>query len=374
MHNLTAFLKALYPRPMAVSASERIRGTLGGAIGIAFTAFISLLIAKYAGLSPWLVAPLGASAVLVFAVPSSPLAQPWSVVGGNTVSAIMGLLAYNLIPDPVMAASVAVGLAIGAMFALRCLHPPGGAMALLVVLTHTHNPVFALFPALTNSVLLVGAGLIYNNLTKKAYPHSLSAPAADPRSALLRVTASDFSAAIAQHNEVLDIAPDDLERLLALSEMQAYRRMAGHLTCADIMTPNPKTVQFGTELLEAWTLLQKYDIKALPVVDRLSRIMGLVTPDDFVHHSRLLDAPDPQSALKMLLKRTPTPHSDKPEVVGQIMTDRFSTALITDPADQLMPLFDKGDRRHVMVIDEKKRLCGIISASDLMRALYHRAA
>jgi|GEM_PF-1051278 len=138
-------LQAFLPHPMAVSTPERIRAALGGAVGIALTAFVSLAIARQFDLPTWLVAPLGASAVLVFAVPSSPLAQPWSVVGGNTVSALCGLVVCNLIPDPVVAAALAIGSAIGVMFALRCLHPPGGAMALLVVLTHTHAWSFALF-------------------------------------------------------------------------------------------------------------------------------------------------------------------------------------------------------------------------------------
>jgi len=64
------------------------------------------------------------------------------------------------------------------MFALRCLHPPGGAMALLVVLTHTKAFEFALFPALTNSLLLVAFGLAYNTATRKAYPHALATPPA----------------------------------------------------------------------------------------------------------------------------------------------------------------------------------------------------
>eukprot|EP01042_Synura_sphagnicola_P029984 gene29984-38641_t len=81
--------KALYPRPMGVSLNDRLRGAIGGGVGIALTALISLSLSQYWHISPWLVAPVGASAVLVFAVPASPLAQPWSVLGGNTVSAIM---------------------------------------------------------------------------------------------------------------------------------------------------------------------------------------------------------------------------------------------------------------------------------------------
>lgn len=68
---------------------------------------------------PLLVAPMGASAVLLFAVPASPLAQPWSIIGGNLVSATIGVTCANVIGDPTLAAALAVALAICGMFALR---------------------------------------------------------------------------------------------------------------------------------------------------------------------------------------------------------------------------------------------------------------
>ena len=123
-------------------------------------------------MAPWLVAPIGASAVLVFGVPSSPLAQPWAVVAGNTLSALIGTVIALLMPDSVaMAAALAVALAIAVMLWARCLHPPGGAAALLVVLAHKPSFDIVLFPFLLNSVLLVVAGLVYNNLTARPYPH-----------------------------------------------------------------------------------------------------------------------------------------------------------------------------------------------------------
>ncbi|MFO1253495.1 MAG: HPP family protein [Inhella sp.] len=67
---------------------ERARAALGALLGLLATALITAWLAPA---SPWLVAPLGASAVLVFAVPASPLAQPWAVLGGNGLSALLGV-------------------------------------------------------------------------------------------------------------------------------------------------------------------------------------------------------------------------------------------------------------------------------------------
>jgi CBS domain-containing membrane protein len=370
MYSVSAFM----PRRVAVPWPERLRGALGGGIGIAFAAFASFALSNALHLSLWLAAPVGASAVLVFAVPASPLAQPWSVVGGNTVTAVMGLLACNLIPDPVLAASVAVSLAIAAMFALRCLHPPGGAMALLVVLTHTKAPVFALFPAFTNSLLLVAAGLAYHAfVTRHSYPHVQPVPPL-PRSGLMRITQADFAAALAEQGEVFDIDPEDLGRLLQISELKAYRRMAGALTCADVMSRPVHTVHFGTPLGEAWTMMNRYDVNALPVVDRRRRPHGLLTRDDFIAYAALLDPADPEAGLVRLLERTREAHSDKPEVAGQIMSETYTTARVDARLEGLLPLFSEGDRHHVVVLDAERRVCGIVATSDTVKALYHAAA
>ena len=172
-----------------------------------------------AQLALWMVAPLGASAVLVFAVPSSPLAQPWAVLGGNTVSALIGIACVHAVPEPAAAAALAVGLAILAMMALRCLHPPGGAAALLMVLNGVSDFGFALEPVLLDSVLLVAAGMLYNSLTGRRYPHVNRTPPADGGT---RLTRSDLDAALAHYNQVMDVNRGDLEFLLRQAEAAAY--------------------------------------------------------------------------------------------------------------------------------------------------------
>src|SRR5688572_3345299 len=132
-----SWLRGFRPHPMKVDARERVRVCIGALIGIGVAALLTHLLVPAGSPTPWLIAPMGASAVLVFGVPASPMAQPWSVVGGNTISALMGVLASMWIPEPHVAAAVAVSAAIGAMFLFGCLHPPGGASALLMVLTHT---------------------------------------------------------------------------------------------------------------------------------------------------------------------------------------------------------------------------------------------
>ena len=179
--------RAFLPAPIAADWRERLRVVLGATLGILITALVCHAAgADSAAGWPWLVAPLGASAVLVFAVPASPLAQPWAVVGGNTVSALVGIACVRWVGSPEIAAALAVGLAIAAMFALRCLHPPGGASALLVALSGVTDPRFALYPVLINSLLLVAVGMAYNQATRRSYPHRQLPAAAQPRRATPR--------------------------------------------------------------------------------------------------------------------------------------------------------------------------------------------
>ncbi|WP_240344816.1 HPP family protein [Novosphingobium sp. THN1] len=103
------------------------RGAIGAVLGIALAALLGHLVPAGEGL-PWIMAPVGASAVLVFAVPASPLAQPWPVVGGNLISVLVGMAVGKLCALGGIGAPVAVSLAVGGAIAVmaiaRCTHPP----------------------------------------------------------------------------------------------------------------------------------------------------------------------------------------------------------------------------------------------------------
>jgi CBS domain-containing membrane protein len=368
---ITRFIASFWPAPMRVNATERFRALGGSGVGILATALTSqwFIGNSSAPLVPWLIAPLGASAVLVFAVPASPLAQPWAVIGGNTLSALVGIACVHWIADPAWASAAAVGLAIAVMFSLRCLHPPGGATALLVVLIHATNFEFALFPVLANSVLLVLAGVFYNSMTGRRYPHAQTTPARAP-TPLERFSEADLDAAMAHYNQVLDVGRDDLTELLHYAELSAYQRTLGELRCADIMSTALVTVEFGTPLDEAWALMRDRAIKALPVIDKARHVVGIVTSADFMRHAGLDKRHGMGERLRALVMRTGAEHSDKPEVVGQIMTRKVRVAGQASDVIELVPLFSEGGHHHIPIIDDEKHLVGIITQSDLVRALY----
>lgn len=369
---ITRCLRAFRPAQLPVDGKERLRAMLGALVGIFVAAWFSRAAGNVLASSIWLVAPLGASAVLVFAVPASPLAQPWAVVGGNTLSALVGILCCVFIHEPALAAAAAVALSIGVMFQLRCLHPPGGAMALLMVLMHVTQIQFAWFPALLNSVLLVLAGIVYNSLTGRRYPH-VQLQSRNNSSTNSRFNSTDLDVVLTRYNQVLDVSRDDLESILQATEMESYRRRVGEIRCGDIMSRDLITVDYAATLEEAWALMQQHRIKALPVVDKHRRILGIVTLADFMHHANVKAPGHLADRLRTLLHRTTTLHTDKPEVVGQIMTSQVRVASENRHMVELLPLFSEGGHHHIPIIDTTSRLVGIITQSDFVRVLYGTA-
>lgn len=206
--------------------SERIIGCIGAAACLALTMMLCARLSLAAADLPVIVAPLGASAVLIFAVPASPLAQPWSVVGGNTLSALVGIAVWRAVPNPMMAAGVAVGAAILAMSLCRCLHPPGGAAALTAVIggpaIHAAGYAFAWAPVGINSVALVALGMVFHAATGRFYPHRAAIAAAPRAAAGLHL--ADIDAALADMHESFDIAREDLDLLLSRAEVHAAAR------------------------------------------------------------------------------------------------------------------------------------------------------
>ena len=155
----------------AVSWVERLRSCVGAFVGLILVMTLAKMLGELSGIDEWLMASLGASALLVFALPQSPMAQPWAVIMGNTLSALVGISSAILIKEPLLAMPIAATVSILGMFMLRCLHPPAAAVALIAILGHVTHYRYAFFPVMIDSLLLVLAGAVYSNLTGKAYPN-----------------------------------------------------------------------------------------------------------------------------------------------------------------------------------------------------------
>lgn len=362
MDRLPPLLLRFVPALPRISFRETARILIAAFIGISIAGFVSSWLAPSEAL-PFLIPPLGASAVLAFGVPASPLAQPWSVIGGNVVSALVGVTVAMIVPDIVIAAALAVACAILAMILLRCLHPPGGAVALTAVLgppaVHAAGYGFALVPTGLNSLLLVLAALACNNLTGHRYPHAapVSKPAdhktQDPPPSLRTgMLPSDLAAALAQYEDILDVDPEDLAAILHQVRLKAFNRRSGMVTVGAIMSRHMVAVGSDTTLSEALTAMIRHDFRILPAVSPTGALEGIFTQADLV---------------KAIGAAT---EKDMSETIAGHMTKAVETVQEDQPIGTLVTAMSDRGLHGMPVVDNDDRLTGIVTQSDLIAALF----
>lgn len=157
--SLLAGKEKLVPKP---TYTDITRGLIGGTLSI----FILLLLGKWSH-HLLIMAPFGASCVLLYAVPFSPLAQPRNILFGHLLSAFVGLAMLKLFGVHLWSIALAVGLAIAVMQLFRCVHPPAGANPLVILLTANsvdYGWSFLVFPVLTGAIVLITIAWVVNNI------------------------------------------------------------------------------------------------------------------------------------------------------------------------------------------------------------------
>jgi CBS domain-containing membrane protein len=330
------------------------------------------------------VAAIGATSIILFTLPHSPQAQPWSVLGGYLAATVFALLAAASIPTTVVAGAIALGATAWFMTRYKCVHPPGGA--LVVIVAGEGAPTLAhatqlMGVVLANALAVLLAAIVINNLLlRRRYPHCRQETTASlnntgdqaptQRTGLSHV---DIDHAIRRLGTFVDIQEKELVTLYNSAVSNAFERHMG-LSCGDVMARDVVTVEFGTELESAWNLLRRHKIKALPVVDSFRRLIGIVTVADFLRQLDDTTAAGLANQLQGLLRRTPGDMSEKAEVIGQIMTAKVYSATVATPVAELVHQLSDHGLHHIPVLDEKKKLVGMVTQSDLIAALYRRVA
>ncbi|CAM2173425.1 CBS domain-containing membrane protein [Paraburkholderia sacchari] len=349
---LNDWLTNFIPHPGAPEWRERVRRAAGALLGIAFTGIATHVLFGSAGDIPMLVAPMGASAVLLFGASESPLAQPWSIVGGNLVSALVGVACAQWIATPVLSAAVAVALAISAMFLCRCVHPPSGAVALTAVLggpaVHALGFRFVVTPILFQSFALLSAALVYHALTGHRYPRAAwraTAPANAPASTLgTSALATQEAGAFA-----------DPQRL-----------SFDELTCEEFMTSADHAVPLTMGRLAALETLRRHGVHALPVVDDAHRLVGTVTHHDLAHGR-------PEGFARRLWRALRRTTLQMEETVEAVMASGVQAVHRATPLAHLASIFADHSCYEVPVFDDARRLLGVVRHSDMIRWLHQHA-
>ena len=361
--------------------SEHFRSAIGGIVGGGFVAFIAKFASEYTEINEWAMASLGASALLVFVLPSSPMAQPKAVIGGNIVSALVGVTCAILIPDPRLGMPIAIGVSILGMLFFKCLHAPAAATALSAILGHIVTYRFALFPVLMDSLLLVLAGIFYNRITGKQYPHtekspgniSSKSPSAETMSLIEDKNA--IAQVLAKYKEFIDINPGDLANIIRDVELHAYQQKLKSITCSAIMSSPVISVEMATPLEDAWIRIRKNHIKSLPVVDRNDRIVGIITLEHFLKYAAVdfdkTFGQRLQGFMRQSFSRASVKLSDAyPNAVGQVMQKTVRVISTNRNLLDLVTIFEGDGHHHLPVIDEHQKLAGMITQSDFVRAIH----
>lgn len=182
-----------------------------------------------------MVTSMGASAVLLFAVPQGALSQPWSVLGGHLISAFIGVTCHKLFPNQAWNGALAVGVAVGAMHYLRCIHPPGGATALAAVIGGSEvyglGYHYLIMPILINVLAILTMALLFNSLFAwRRYPAHLArrhkaALSTKPAERQFELTHEDFAAAMQELDSYVDVTAEGLTELLELAKQHAEKNI-----------------------------------------------------------------------------------------------------------------------------------------------------
>ncbi len=356
------------PAAPHMSWAERQHSVLGALVGLTVSAGLCHIF--FGQLLLWFVAPMGASAVLLFVVPSSPLAQPWSVFGGNVISALVGVACLQWLPVPLwLLAGLAGSLAIAAMLLCRCLHPPGGAVALTAVLSgaavRQMGVEFVLTPVAINSLLMVIAAIGFNRMVGRQYPHrQVTRPSPhqtiDPLpSVRAGFDIEDLKQAFGRHDGFLDIGAQDLEQLFNDAKAQAFaRRYQSKQRCVDLMSRDVIYIHLSTSLTEALQVLQQHQLTTIPVVNAEHQLQGWLAVTDFLslrEHAVHVLQPDTDYWARQ---------------VADIL--QFDNAAVRpeQPMTDLVPLLSDTGLHQVAVTDQQDQLLGVITQSDLIAAIY----
>lgn len=159
-------LQMIFVDPMP-SAREFLSIAVGIMLGIGGISYLS-----YITDMPFMLAPFGASSVLVYAAKSSPLARPRNLFGGHLVSGAVAIICCNLMGESWYLLPIAVTLAILCMVATDTVHPPGGATGLFCAMTHQTDFMFLFNPLLAGLLILFVTAVIASRISKdKHYPH-----------------------------------------------------------------------------------------------------------------------------------------------------------------------------------------------------------
>ncbi|MCG6267832.1 HPP family protein [Vibrio furnissii] len=318
--------------------------------------------------TPLMIASIGASITIVFVVPSSPMGRTWPVLAGHLLPALVGVCLTSLIDDATILCLTTITLSIITMVIFKCVHPPGVATALVPAISQSTQPAmgfpFLLDPVLFNIIPLIICGYFYrwylNRRASKKEPSDSTSTLAHNKSSIFF---SELHETIATRNEWLDIDERTLDDIFKQTHLLALEHRHQKLTCEHVMTSRLITLQPNDTIHKALELLQQNQYTALPVVDDEHELVGIFSLVDFLRsvENRKFDS---FIALYLQAKK-----KAKKEV-SQFMNAAPVFMRTDTHIARTIPLLTSG-YHHIPIVDNRNRLKGMVTQSDLIEFLYN---
>ena len=359
------------------------RAVICALFGGAFVSFLSKEIRDDTLYEPWLFASIGASTLLVFSVPKNPFAQPRAVIGGNLFSAIIGVALANGIDDPRFGIPITVMCCMVAMRLFNCFHPPAASTGMAASLNKILTFKYVLVPVLVDSILLIIAAYILNNATGKAYPTFWWAPppAAAPKPAAPTATpgASNVApdevegSALKRYSDILDIDSGDVAMMISQVELYSVQKKLTTIRVSSIMSSKVFSVEASKSLTEAWSILRANHLKSLPVTDADGKVVGIITQDDYLKGAIADVKPAAHWTTwfnwKLINQFVDQSLQVPPKTVKEVMSTTVRTVSQNASTLDLLGAFQLDGYHHVPVLNGEKKLVGVVTASDLLKAI-----
>ncbi|MBL3705868.1 CBS domain-containing protein [Sulfitobacter sp. BDSS02] len=374
---MISLFRSLGPAVGGTSMIEAIRAGVGALVGLGVTGAFLLSPMVDLKLGLYLVAPFGATSVLLFAVPNSPLAQPWSAVMGNTLAATVGVAVCLVVRDPVLKIALAVGLAITVTILCRAVHPPAGAVAMTAAMSpdavERLGFWFALTPVAAGTLCLVVLAALYARLTGRRYPfrqfdelgrHGTADP--DPVERI-GLSEEQLTALLGRYRHSFNLGVEDLARLIGAAELQVASHRTGPLLATDVMSRNLVTIGPDTPLSEVADLFRLHCFTSLPVTGPEERYLGVIFQMHLITRARE-DALRLHNGYLAAFQRLLDRDRAQPVRASDIMSVAGPRAVPTTPIGVLLPMMADGAVDAVPVL-ERGRIVGIVTRTDLIAGL-----
>ncbi len=157
-----------------------------------------------------------------------------------------------------------------------------------------------------------------------------------------------------------DLLAISAQRELNQAEMaqELHRLRQTGQTVGECMTPNPVTVTDETTVAQAVKVMVEHNIKRLPVVDAQSKLVGMVSRIDVLR--ALSQPPVAESPRK-------SPPPGQHVRVSEVMMTQVPAVRVNASLSAIVDLLVSSAQRRVVVVDEQRRVVGIITDGDLIK-------